>query len=247
VRCVEGQKQLLPMHGRATGQWRYKRYFNGVARNMKPVLIALACFLMLCASVAQAGSNTLSVTEYHNGPDRSGHYVVPGLTWDRARNIHATAGFRGDIQGHVYAQPLYWHPSGSSRGLIITATEDDAVYALDSKTGALVWKRSLGDPVSSFSLSCGNIEPLGITEYSGYRCGLAGGVPRRVRSSIRRPAAPNLRAFPTRWIDPARLARECIHGNQKNRPTLQLPRPGSAWCTHHRWWSHVRPIWRSLR
>ena len=131
--------------------------------SMKPVLIALTCFLMLCASVAQAGSNTLSVTEYHGGPDRSGHYVVPGLTWDRARNIHATAGFRGDIQGHVYAQPLYWHPSGSSRGLIIIATEDDAVYALDSKTGAVVWKRSLGDPVSSSSLSCGNIDPLGIT------------------------------------------------------------------------------------
>ena len=40
--------------------------------SMKPVLIALACFLMLCASITQAGSNTLSVTEYHNGPDRSG-------------------------------------------------------------------------------------------------------------------------------------------------------------------------------
>jgi hypothetical protein len=131
--------------------------------SMKPVLIAVTCFLMLGVSVAQAGSNTLSVTEYHNGPDRSGHFVVPGLTWDRARNIHAVADFRGDIQGHVYAQPLYWHPSGSSRGLIIAATEDDAVYALDAKTGAVVWKRSLGDPVSSSSLSCGNIDPLGIT------------------------------------------------------------------------------------
>src|SRR5258708_7788292 len=78
VRCVERQKQLLSMHARATGQWRYKRYFNGVARNMKPLLVASTCFLVLCASVAQAGSNRLSVTEYHGGPDRSGHYVVPG-------------------------------------------------------------------------------------------------------------------------------------------------------------------------
>ena len=137
--------------------------FQRSGSKYETLLVASTCFLMLCASVAQAGSNTLSVTEYHNGPDRSGHYVVPGLTWDRARNIHATAGFRGDIQGHVYAQPLYWHPSGSSRGLIIIATEDDAVYALDSKTGTVVWKRSLGDPVSSSSLSCGNIDPLGIT------------------------------------------------------------------------------------
>ena len=54
--------------------------------SMQPVLIALTCFLMLGDAWAQADFNTLSVTEYHNGPDRSGHYVVPGLTWDRARN-----------------------------------------------------------------------------------------------------------------------------------------------------------------
>ena len=130
---------------------------------MKPVLIALTCFLMLDAALARADSNTLSVTEYHGGPDRSGHYVVPGLTWDRASNFRSIAEFRGEVEGHVYAQPLYWHPSSSSGGPLIVATEDDAVYALDSKTGAVVWKRSLGSPVSTSSLSCGNIEPLGIT------------------------------------------------------------------------------------
>jgi outer membrane protein assembly factor BamB len=130
---------------------------------MKSVHIALTCFLMLGASLAQADSNTLSVTEYHGGPDRSGHYVVPGLRWDRARNVHMDAAFRAEVEGHIYAQPLYWHPPGSSRGLLIVATEDDAVYALDSKTGAVIWKRLLGNPVALSSLSCGNIDPLGIT------------------------------------------------------------------------------------
>ena len=120
-------------------------------------------YLMLGTSLAQAGSTTLSVTEYHGGPDRSGHYVVPGLTWDRARNVHMDAAFRAEVEGHIYAQPLYWHPPGSSTGLLIVATEDDAVYALDSKTGAVIWKRLLGDPVALSSLSCGNIDPLGIT------------------------------------------------------------------------------------
>ena len=102
---------------------------------MKPALIALTCFLMLDAALAQADSNTLSVTEYHGGPDRSGHYVVPGLTWDRARNFRSITEFRGEVEGHVYAQPLYWRPSSSSEGLLIVATEDDAVYALDSRWG----------------------------------------------------------------------------------------------------------------
>ena len=130
---------------------------------MRSVLNAAMVYLMLGASLAQAGSTTLSVTEYHGGPDRSGHYVVPGLTWDRARNVHMDAAFRAEVEGHIYAQPLYWHPPGSSEGLLIVATEDDAVYALDSKTGAVIWKRLLGDPVALSSLSCGNIDPLGIT------------------------------------------------------------------------------------
>src|SRR5215472_7367219 len=124
---------------------------------MRSVLNAAMVYLTLGASLAQAGSATLSVTEYHDGPDRSGHYIVPGLTWDRARNVHMDAAFRPAVEGHIYAQPLYWHPPGSGRGLLIVATEDDAVYALDSVTGAVIWKRSLGNPVSLSSLSCGNI------------------------------------------------------------------------------------------
>ena len=83
--------------------------------------------------------------------------------------------------------------------------------------------------------------------YAGYRCGLAGGVLRCLRSSIRRPSAPNLRAFPARWVNPAGLAGERINSSREIGLALQFPRPGSAWRTHHRWWSHVCPVRRSLR
>jgi outer membrane protein assembly factor BamB len=106
-----------------------------------------------------------SVVTYHGHADRSGHYVVPGLTWDRAHTVHLDPRFHGEVAGHVYAQPLYWQPAspGHTPALLIVATEDDLVYALNAETGAVVWKQSLGRPVRRSALPCGNIDPLGIT------------------------------------------------------------------------------------
>jgi outer membrane protein assembly factor BamB len=104
-----------------------------------------------------------SVTTYHADAGRSGYYVVPDLTWDRARALHRDPRFHAAVSGHVYAQPLYWRPSPSAPGLLIVATEDNDVYALNAETGVEVWKRSLGTPVLRLALPCGNIDPLGIT------------------------------------------------------------------------------------
>src|SRR5581483_7961396 len=49
------------------------------------------------------------------------------------------------------------------RGDIIAVTEDNVVQALDGKTGREVWRRALGMPVPRGALSCGDIDPLGIT------------------------------------------------------------------------------------
>ena len=46
---------------------------------------------------------------------------------------------------------------------LIVATEEDEVYALDAKSGAEIWKRTLGEPVPRSALPCGNISPLGVT------------------------------------------------------------------------------------
>ncbi len=104
-----------------------------------------------------------TVLTFHGDVARSGTFVVPGLTWERAGALHLDPGFHASFSGHVYAQPLYWRDPGSGLGLLIVATEDDGVHALDAGTGKLVWSRTLGKPVPLDSLPCGNIDPLGIT------------------------------------------------------------------------------------
>jgi outer membrane protein assembly factor BamB len=104
-----------------------------------------------------------SVLTYHGDAARSGNYPVPALNWTRAGGVALDPGFDGKFAGHLYAQPLFWHPSGSGAGLLIIATEDDTVVALDGGSGKTVWQRRVGTPVPLGQLPCGNIDPLGIT------------------------------------------------------------------------------------
>ena len=103
-----------------------------------------------------------NVVTYHNAPARSGAYVLPDLTLAAAAHVHPDDRFSGAVDGHIYAQPLFWHPAGG-RALVIAATESDVVAALDARTGETVWQRKLGDPVPRDELPCGDIDPVGIT------------------------------------------------------------------------------------
>ena len=104
-----------------------------------------------------------SVLTYHADPARSGNFIVPSLTWDRASSLQLDNNFRSRISGHLYAQPLYWRSSKSTSGALLIATEDNVVHAIDAVSGQERWQRSLGKPVPSSSLPCGNISPLGVT------------------------------------------------------------------------------------
>jgi hypothetical protein len=116
----------------------------------------------LAASVP-AAADSLILT-YHGAPDRAGMYVMPGLTYERARGLHPDASFNAAFPGEVYAQPLLWRDPKTGAGVLIVATEEDEVYAFDEKTGAQVWKRTLGQPVTlSAAFHCGNTWPLGVT------------------------------------------------------------------------------------
>ncbi len=120
--------------------------------------------LMLAAVPAWGATPTdTTVAFYHGSPDRAANYVVPGLNWQSAIKVHRVQGFNGKIEGHSYAQALYWRPPGTERGLIVAATESDIVYALDATTGNVVWQTRLGHPVPLEALPCGNIDPLGVT------------------------------------------------------------------------------------
>jgi hypothetical protein len=79
------------------------------------------------------------------------------------RAVHRVQEFDGHVEGHIYAQPLYWRAPVAGPSLVIAATESDLVFGLDADTGHVVWRTALGHPVRRSALPCGNIDPLGIT------------------------------------------------------------------------------------
>ena len=49
-----------------------------------------------------------AVLTYHGSLDRAGSYVMPGLTYERARGLRLDSSFNATFSGQVYAQPLLW-------------------------------------------------------------------------------------------------------------------------------------------
>ena len=127
------------------------------------VAILLAVAVLGTSASSRAESVQQSILGYHGEGGRSGNFLVPALTWDRVRSLHLDENFQARVAGHIYAQPLFWRAPGSSADILVVATEDNIVHALDAKSGREVWKHSLGRPVQRSSLSCGNISPLGVT------------------------------------------------------------------------------------
>ena len=71
-----------------------------------------------------------SVLTYHADPGRSGNFIIPSLTWERASSLQLDGNFHARVSGHVYAQPLYWRGSASSSGVLLVATEGNVVHAI---------------------------------------------------------------------------------------------------------------------
>jgi hypothetical protein len=131
---------------------------------MRTSVVFSAAFALLAIFCAPAGAQQQSVLTYHGDPARRGHFVVPALTWQNAGSLQLDSAFDARVDGHLYAQPLYWRdPNNAQKGLVLTASESNVVQAFDAQTGKEVWRRSVGRPVPRSSLPCGNINPLGIT------------------------------------------------------------------------------------
>jgi hypothetical protein len=81
---------------------------------------------LAATAAALAAAPTKEVLTYHADAARSGNFVVPGLTFERARAAHPDAGFKAQIEGHVYAQPLFWG-GNSGNGMLLVATESNNV------------------------------------------------------------------------------------------------------------------------
>src|SRR6266566_413469 len=107
----------------------------------------MALMFALAISPPRAAAEDTSVLTYHGDNSRSGNFVVPALSWDKARSVHLDRMFEARLDGPLYAQPLYWRPSGSNTGMLFAATEDDVVQAFDATTGKELWRRAVGRPV----------------------------------------------------------------------------------------------------
>jgi hypothetical protein len=104
----------------------------------------------------------VNVTQEHNNLSRDGLYIDSAFTPSAAANVTRDLNFNGTISGNVYAQPLYVENGPGGASMVIVVTESNNVYALNALTGAVIWQRNIGAPVTS-GLPCGNINPLGIT------------------------------------------------------------------------------------
>jgi outer membrane protein assembly factor BamB len=98
-----------------------------------------------------------SVLEHHGGPSRAGVYAQAGVAGGALRVDPA---FHASVSGFIYGQPLFLDQGGFD--LVIVVTAQNKVYALDARSGATIWSRTLGAPVTLGQLPCGNIDTLGI-------------------------------------------------------------------------------------
>src|SRR5215472_12872455 len=170
-------------------------------------VLLVATVILNCPTVAEAQER--SVLTYHGDASRSGKLVVPSLTWEKARSVHLDLAFDGRVSGHIYAQPLYWRGGSSNGGLLLVATEDNLVQALDANTGKAVWRRSLGSPVPRSALPCGNIKSARHHRYSSHRWRNSGNLCRCCDPGSIWTTPSSFRVVIKRWFYFRGLANRC--------------------------------------
>ena len=125
----------------------------------------MACSIACSSEHAlPASAPGTAVLQHHAAPARNGVFIDAGLTRQAAAQYHPSPAFDVQLPGSTfYAQPLYLPDGPNGRDLIIMASEQNEVFAVDASTGDVVWRRLLGAAVPLSALPCGNIDPLGIT------------------------------------------------------------------------------------
>jgi hypothetical protein len=108
------------------------------------------------------GSTANSVYERNNHPSRDGHFLQPTLTKAAAAKMAIDSGFMATFSGSTWASPLYLENGPGGKGIFITVTNGNNVFALDETTGAMVWMRNIGTAPGRSGAGCGDILPIGI-------------------------------------------------------------------------------------
>src|SRR5205809_412021 len=129
---------------------------------MKPLISISSLVVAGLWSAVLPTNAQINVTQHHNHDSRDGLYIDPAFTQNAAASLTRDLSFNGTIVGNVYAQPLYIENGPGGAAMVIAVTESNNVYALNAATGAVIWQRNVGTPITS-GLPCGIISPLGIT------------------------------------------------------------------------------------
>jgi outer membrane protein assembly factor BamB len=135
--------------------WSSDAYVNRLSMSVRRCLILCVAGVSLCVLASPASGAFALWTTYHRDalhsgvdPDSSSP-LTPVRRWQTRR-----------LDGQIYGEPLVY----GSRVYVVT--ENDSVYALHAATGAVIWRRNVGNPVPDFQTTrqgCGNIGYVGIT------------------------------------------------------------------------------------
>jgi hypothetical protein len=127
-------------------------------------------FILAVLSLASLAAQT-SVLTYHNDVGRTGQNLAETIL--TPTNVNSTTFgklYQATLDGVVDAQPLYVPAvpitNQGTHNVLIVATENDSLYALDADTGAQLWKASLLGPneTASDDRGCSQVTPtIGVT------------------------------------------------------------------------------------
>jgi hypothetical protein len=98
---------------------------------------------------------TVSWPTYHGAADRAG--AAPSALRPPLRKAWSIR-----LDAAMYAQPIV------ADSVVLAATENNSVYAVDLANGHVRWRRHLEAPARRQNLPCGNIDPSGITGTPAY-------------------------------------------------------------------------------
>jgi outer membrane protein assembly factor BamB len=129
------------------------------ARNASFLVLVVAATVAMLAFVSRAAAAAEPITAAANSLRTAWYPENPQLT---PALLEEKGGFgpifNTPVQGQVYAQPLVFGQT------LLAATEDNWIYGIDPKSGAIQWSRNVGNPWNSADIGCTDLEPhVGIT------------------------------------------------------------------------------------
>ncbi|HEX4514358.1 MAG TPA: hypothetical protein VH054_12500 [Polyangiaceae bacterium] len=103
-----------------------------------------------------------SVITRANHNTRDALFTQSSFDTNGVATLKLDPGFDGTISGNVYAQVLFFQNGPNGKPVVIAATANDQLTAMDADTGVVVWQKTFGTPAGATGAGCGNVAPIGI-------------------------------------------------------------------------------------